>query len=58
MNQVVDLRTRIQYHRVPVNANCFVFGDNQADVTNTSITTQYNVLAYHCVEEMIDAKIV
>jgi hypothetical protein len=62
VDQIIDLRTTLRYLRVPVNNKSFMFGDNQAVVTKTSIphsslNKRHNALAYHCVREMIAAKI-
>jgi Reverse transcriptase (RNA-dependent DNA polymerase) len=62
VDQIIDLRTTLRYLGVPVNAKSFMFGDNQAVVTNSSIphsslNKRHNALAYHRVREMIAAKI-
>jgi hypothetical protein len=56
------MRTTLRYLGVPVNNKSFMFGDNQAVVTNSSIphsslNKRHNALAYHRVCEMIAAKI-
>ena len=62
VDQIIDLRTTLRYLGVPVKAKSFMFGDNQAVVTNSSIphsslNKRHNALAYHRVREMIAAKI-
>jgi hypothetical protein len=62
VDQIIDLRTTLRYLGVPVNAKSIMFGDNQAVVTNSSIphsslNKRHKALAYHCVCEMIAAKI-
>jgi hypothetical protein len=62
VDQIIDLRTTLRYLGVPVNAKSFMFGDNQAVVTNSSIphsslNKRHNALSYHRVREMIAAKI-
>jgi hypothetical protein len=56
VDQIIDLRTTLRYLGVHVNALSFMFGDNQAVVTNSSIphsslNKRHNALAYHCVCE-------
>ena len=36
---ILDLRTTLRYLGVPVNKKSYMFGDNQAVVTNSTITT-------------------
>jgi hypothetical protein len=62
VDQIIDLRSTLRYLGVPVNKKSYMFGDNQAVVTNSSIphsslNKRHNALAYHCVREMIAAKI-
>jgi hypothetical protein len=62
VDQIIDLRTTLRYLGVPVHAKSFMFGDNQAVVTNSSIphsslNKRHNALSYHRVREMIAAKI-
>ena len=62
VDQIIDLRTTLRYLGVPVNEKSFMFGDNQAVVTNSSIphsslNKRHNALAYHRVREMIAAKV-
>ena len=62
VDQIIDLRTTLRYLGVPVNTKSFMFGDNQAVVTNSSIphsslNKRHNALAYHRVREMIAGKV-
>jgi len=62
VDQIIDLRTTLRYLGVPVNVKSYMFGDNQAVVTNSSVphsslNKRHNALSYHRVREMIAAKI-
>jgi hypothetical protein len=62
VDQIIYLRTTLQYLGVPANEKSFMFGDNQSVVTNSTISHSYlnkrrNALAYHHVREMIAANI-
>ena len=62
VDQIIDLRTTLRYLGVPVDTKSFMFGDNQAVVTNStiphsSLNKRHNALSYHRVREMIAAKI-
>jgi hypothetical protein len=62
VDQILDLRTTLRYLGVPVNTKSYMFGDNQAVVTNStiphsSLNKRHNALSYHRVREMISAKI-
>jgi hypothetical protein len=62
VDQIIDLRTTLQYLGVPVHHKSYMFGDNQAVVMNSSIphsslNKKHNALSYHQVREMIAAKI-
>jgi Reverse transcriptase (RNA-dependent DNA polymerase) len=62
VDQIIDLRITLRYLGIPVNTKSYMFGDNQAVVTNASIphsslNKRHNALAYHRVREMIAAKI-
>jgi hypothetical protein len=62
VDQILDFRTTLRYLGVPVNGKSYMFGDNQAVVTNSSIphsslNKRHNALAYHRVREMIAAKV-
>jgi hypothetical protein len=63
-DQIIDLRTTLntRFLGVPVNANSYMFGDNQSAVANStlphsSLNKQHNALAYHHVRETIAAKV-
>jgi meiotically up-regulated gene 157 (Mug157) protein len=58
----MDLRMTLRYLGIPVYTKSYMFGDNQAVVTNStiphsSLNKRHNALAYHRVREMIAAKI-
>jgi hypothetical protein len=60
VDQIIDLRTTFSV--VPADAKSFMFGDNQSIVSNSSIPRSslnktHSTPAYHCVHEMIAAKI-
>jgi hypothetical protein len=62
VDQIINLRTTLRYLGVPVHHKCYMFGDNQAVVMNSSIphsslNKRHNALSYHQVREMIAAKI-
>ena len=62
VDQIIDLRTTLRYLGVPVNEKSYMFDDNQAVITNSSVphlslNKRHNALSYHCVREMIAAKI-
>jgi hypothetical protein len=62
VGQILDLRTTLRYLGVPVNTKNYMFGDNQAVVTNSTIPHSYlnkrhNAISYHRVREMIASKI-
>jgi hypothetical protein len=62
VDQIIDSRTMLRYLGVPVNNKSYMFGDNQAVVSNStiphsSLNKSHNALAYHRVREMISAKI-
>jgi hypothetical protein len=62
VDQIIDLRTTLRYLGVPIKVRSYMFGDNQAVVTNSSIphsslNKRHNALSYHRVREMIAAKI-
>jgi Reverse transcriptase (RNA-dependent DNA polymerase) len=62
VDQIIDLRTTLRYLGVPVHTKSFMFGDNQAVVTNStiphsSLNKRHNALAYHRVREMIAGKV-
>jgi hypothetical protein len=62
VDQIIVLRTTLRYLGVPVREKSYMFGDNQAFITNSSIphsslSKRHNALAYHRVREMIAANI-
>jgi hypothetical protein len=62
VDQIIDLRAILRYLGVPVREKSYIFGDNQAVVSNStiphsSLNKRHNALAYHRVREMISAKI-
>jgi hypothetical protein len=62
VDQIIDIRTALRYLYVPVNNKRYMFGYNQAVVSNStilhsSLNKRHNALAYHRVREMISAKI-
>jgi hypothetical protein len=62
VDQTLDLRTTLRYLGVQVNTKSYMFGDNQAAVTNStiphsSLNKRHNALSYHRVMKMIAAKI-
>jgi hypothetical protein len=62
VDQIIDLRTTLRYVGVPISEKSYMFGDNQAVITNSSIPHSslrnwHNALAYHRVREMITANI-
>jgi hypothetical protein len=61
-DQIMDFRMTLRYLGVPITSVSYMFGDNQAVVTNStiphsSLNKRHNALAYHRVREMIAAKI-
>ena len=62
VDQIIDIRTTLRYLGVPVVEKSFMFGDNQCDITNStiphsSLNKRHNALSYHRVREMIAANI-
>jgi hypothetical protein len=62
VDQIIDLRTTLRYLGVLVIEKSYMFGDNQAVITNSSIphsslSKRHNALAYHRVRKMIAANI-
>jgi hypothetical protein len=52
VDQIIDMRRKLQYLGVSVCKKSFMFGDNQAMVTNSTIPhstlkKRHNTLAYH-----------
>jgi hypothetical protein len=61
VDHIMDLRATLKYLGAPVSAKLYMFGDNQAVVSNStipnsSLNKRHNTLAYHRVIEMISAK--
>jgi hypothetical protein len=62
VDQILGLRTTLRYLAVTANTKSYMFEDNQAVVTNStiphsSLNKRHNALSYHRVREMIAAKI-
>ena len=62
VDHIMDLRNTLRYLGVPVQSMSYMFGDNQAVVTNSTIphsclSKRHNALSYHRVREAIAAKI-
>jgi hypothetical protein len=62
VDQIIDFRTTLRYLGVPVNNKSYMFGENQAVVSNStiphsSLNKRHNALAYQRVREMISSKI-
>jgi hypothetical protein len=60
VDHIIDLKTTLRYLGVPVREKSYMFGDNQAVITNSSIphsslSKRHNALTYHCVPKMISA---
>jgi hypothetical protein len=61
-DQIIAFRTTLRYLGVPVREKSYMFGDNQAVITNSSIPhssliKRHNAFAYHRVREMIAANV-
>jgi hypothetical protein len=59
---IIDFRTTLKYLGVPVREKSYMFGANQAVITNSpishsSLSKRHNELAYHRVRDMIAANI-
>lgn len=62
MDHIKELCSTLRYLGVPVQSMSYMFGDNQAVVTNSTIphsclSKRHNALSYHRVREAIAAKI-
>jgi hypothetical protein len=62
VDQIIDLRTKLRYLGVRVREKAYMFGDNEAVITNSSIphsslSKSHNALAYHHDRETIAANI-
>ena len=60
--QIMDLRNTLRYLGVPILNKAYMFGDNKAVVTSSTIpqsilNKMHNMLAYHRIREAIAAKI-
>jgi hypothetical protein len=52
VDQIMDFRTTLRYLGVPIKTTTYMFGDNQAVVTNSAIphsflSKRHNALSYH-----------
>ena len=61
VDQIIDIRTTLQYLGVPIRDKSYMFGDNRSVVTtstipNSSISKRYHLVSYHRVREAIAAK--
>ena len=62
VDHIMDLRNTLRYLGVPINTMSYMFGDNQAVVTNSTVphsclSKRHNALSYHRVREAIAAKV-
>ena len=60
--QIIDLRTTLRYLGVPIHEKSYMFGDNQAVITSSTVphsllSKRHNALAYHKVRECLAAGI-
>ena len=63
VDQIMDMRNTLRYLGVPVKGRSFLFGDNQAVVTNSviphsTLSKRHNALSYHRVREAIAAGVI
>ena len=63
VDQIMDMRNTLRYLGVPVKDRSFLFGDNQAVVTNSviphsTLSKRHNALSYHRVREAIAAGVI
>ena len=61
VDQIIDIRTTLQYLGVPVSDKSYMFGDNRSVVTsstipNSTISKRHHLASYHRVREAIAAK--
>ena len=61
VDQIIDIRTTLQYLGVPIRDKSYMFGDNRSDVTsstipNSTISKRHHLASYHRVREAIAAK--
>jgi hypothetical protein len=63
VEQIIDLRNTLQYHGVPFQEKCYMFGDNKSAVdssmqVNAKLHNRHTILSFHRVQERIAAKMV
>ena len=61
VDQIIDIRTTLQYLGVPIRDKSYMFGDNRSVVTsstipNSTISNRHHLASYHRVREAIAAK--
>ena len=61
VDQIIDIRTTLQYLGVPIRDKSYMFGDNRSVVTsstipNSTISKRHHLASYHQVREAIAAK--
>ena len=61
--QIIDLRTTLQYLGVPIKGKEYMFGDNQSVITSSTLphsklSKRHNALSYYRVREAIAAGII
>ena len=61
VDQIIDIRTTLQYLGVPIRDKSYMFGDNRSVVTsstipNSTISKRHHLASYHRVREAIAAK--
>ena len=61
-DQIIDIRITLRYLGVPIRSRSYMFGDNSAVITSSTIphsnlNKRHNALAYHRVREAIAARI-
>jgi hypothetical protein len=62
VDHIIYMRTTLEYLGAPVSEKSYMFGDNQAVVSNSiiplsSLNERHNALAYHRVIEMIQPNV-
>ena len=60
--QIIDMRTMLRYHGVPIIGPSQIFGDNESVVNSSmkfhaKIHKQHNTISFHWVRESIAADI-
>ena len=63
IEQIIDLRTTLQYLGVPIREQSYMFGNNESVVNSSSIPHAklhkgHNVLLFHCISEAVASKYV